>query len=71
MDDLTSARALAYDMVYNGVEVPYLIFLLPMLFAPQSSQLLYCPTKPPYSIFYIYFCIYRRAEFALSLVRHH
>jgi aspartyl-tRNA synthetase len=24
MDDLASARALAYDMIYNGVEVLYL-----------------------------------------------
>lgn len=24
MEDLSSARALAYDMVYNGVEVVYL-----------------------------------------------
>ena len=29
MDDLSSARALAYDMVYNGVEVSYICFLAP------------------------------------------
>lgn len=37
MDDLASARALAYDMVYNGVEVICYLFFLFFLFSGIST----------------------------------